>query len=81
MSWKERFFDPIFNEGKKESIHDIEDFILKGDRVVGTRGGYRGRRGYAVDNQYDWMGTDTVKIKWDDGGAPEGVPCDCLTRT
>ena len=71
MSWIGRVF---FDEPE-----DTGPYIRTGQKVIGTRGGYRNKIGTAQDDEFDHMGTAYVKVTWQ-GGDTQTVPKDCLSR-
>lgn len=75
MGWVSKFFDNAFE--KYGEVHPIEDFINAGDPVMGKSGNIRSVRGRAVGDQYDYFGTPTVKVRWEDGRETT-VPCDMV---
>ena len=71
--WKFRSHDPEFGRGSPQ------DFIGAGDRVLGKNGDIRNLRGRATRDEWDWMGTSTVEIRWDDGRTTK-VPTDFVVK-
>ena len=53
-------------------------FNRAGIRVVGLRE-YRGKRGVTTGEEYDWMGTTCVPVRWDGSGESVNVAKDAVT--